>query len=80
MKIFLKDLAESLGVLALLAIFCGIAYQDKIWPPAKVAAPVFRPYNGHWQSNIDKKMMICYQKMATIPEVKHCLHVYGAFI
>lgn len=81
MRDFITDMLQSCLVIAMLAIFVGVAYQDQIWPPpAKTAAPVFRPYNAHWQKRNDDKMVYCYQKMATIPEVKSCMFKLGAFI
>jgi len=77
MKAFLIEMAKSLAVIFALTAFFGIAYQDRIWQPHY---PVARAYNSHWQDNVNKKSMVCYQKMATIPEVKSCMFKLGAFI
>lgn len=81
MKAYIIGMLESLGVIAMLAIFIGIAYQDRIWPIHYPTKPtIARAYNDHWQKRNDLKMAICYQKMATIPEVKNCMLKLGAFI
>lgn len=36
--------------------------------------------NDHWQQHNSDKLMVCYQKMDTMPKVNQCLLNMGVFI
>jgi len=49
-------------------------------PPALIKAADARAYNAHWQERVNLHIAVCYQREATIPEVKRCLMNRKVFI